>query len=104
MLRICKAITRTSEAMNKNNFRRKDVKDKALYKLWVKYIAVVPMRNTPIIKVYYSYEKKNDPSFGYNKLLTMIQKRLHKIRIAILYNNKTHQEIQRFENEKTNYK
>ena len=99
---IYKATINKHESMQNNNFRRKDVKQNALYKLWVKYLAVVPIKNTPLIKVYYSHEKKGDPSFGYKKLRALIEKRLDKIRIAILYNNKTHQEIERFKNEETN--
>ncbi|HSZ71414.1 MAG TPA: hypothetical protein VK750_01980 [Cytophagaceae bacterium] len=87
---------------NQPNFRRADVKAKSLYKLWVKYLPSVTNKKLPIIKVYYSYEKKGEPDFGYNRLLAMLLKRLHKIRIAILYDNRTHKEIKRFENDQNN--
>ncbi len=82
--------------MNRNNFRQQQPKRSARYRVWIKYKMKFVSELLPQSKVYYSYEKENDPLFGYNKLLTMVRKRLDKIEIAILYNNQTNQELQRF--------
>lgn len=83
----------------KNNFTREDTKSKARYKLWVKYLPQFVSVKLPQTKVYYSYDKPGDPEFGYRKLLSMLYARLHKIKLAILYDNHSNKEIKRFENE-----
>ncbi|MFN8436027.1 MAG: hypothetical protein U0V72_00195 [Cytophagales bacterium] len=83
----------------KNNFTRDDVKEKARYKLWVKYLPQFVSAKLPQIKVYYSYDKPGDPEFGYRKLLSMLYQRIHKIKLAILYDNHSNKEIKRFDNE-----
>ncbi|MDB5274461.1 MAG: hypothetical protein JWO58_2828 [Chitinophagaceae bacterium] len=85
--------------MNKHNFKKTDVTDKALYKLWVKYLPQFVTSKLPQIKVYYSYDKPGQPQAGYKKLLLLVYERLHKINIAILYDNQTNKEIKRFGNE-----
>lgn len=88
--------------MKDYNFKKLEPKSKALYKLWVKYLPEFVSAKLPQIKVYYSYDKKEDPEHGYRKLMSMLYQRLHKISIAILYNNKTNKEIKRFNNETHN--
>jgi hypothetical protein len=85
-----------------NNFQKNDVRSKALYKLWVKYLPECISHKLPQIKVYYSFDKKNDRQAGYRSLMSMLYKRLHKISLAILYDNQTKKEIKRFNNEQKN--
>ena len=82
-----------------NNFKSEDIKSRAHYKLWIKYLPGFVNAKLPQIKVYYSFERAGDPEFGYRKLLSMLYKRMHKVSIAILYNNHSKAEIKRFSNE-----
>lgn len=85
--------------MTKHNFKKADVKSKALFKLWVNYLPQFVNSKLPQIKVYYSYDKPGQPESGYKNLLLLVYQRLPKIRIAILYDNQTNKEIKRFGNE-----
>ncbi len=86
--------------MSEHNFKRADHKARALYKLWVKYLPEFVSPKLPQIKVYYSLDRPGNPEHGKNKLLQMLQERLHKIKLAILYDNRSNKEIKRFGNEK----
>ena len=83
----------------KNNFTKQDIKTSARYKLWVKYFPEFVSSSFPEIKVYYSFERAGDPEYGYKKLLSFLYSRMDKIRIAIIYDNHSKEEINRFTNE-----
>ena len=75
---------------NKNDFTNPEVALKSRYKLWVKY------KNLHAAKVYYSYEKAGNPNYGYNRLMVLVGNNRNKIKRAILYNNHTGVELERY--------
>lgn len=78
------------------NFKRPANTQKAFFKLWVKYKREYVNDRLPEIKVYYSHERPGDSSYGYDKLLEMIGKRLHKVEKYRLYNNITKEELKKY--------
>lgn len=82
--------------MNRNNFKDQACKSTARYKLWIKYRPEYVNALLPRIKVYYSHEKGNDPEYGCKKLMKMLNNRLEKVETAILYDNQTNKEIERY--------
>jgi hypothetical protein len=81
----------------RNNFSLPQVRERSSYKLWVKYSSYYINEKLSRIKVYYSYEKPGNPRFGYNKLTELAGKIKHKIDLAILYDNHTGKELERYE-------
>jgi hypothetical protein len=77
------------------NFTDPRDRDRANYKLWVKYKPALA-HSVAKIKVYYSYDRKQHPQHGLHKLMKLLDKRKALVQIAILYDNRLNKEIQRF--------
>lgn len=84
--------------MSSNNFKNEGTKQRALFKLWVRYRLAYVNEMLPEIKVYYSHDRVDSPLFGYHKLLSMLEKRMHMVVCAIMYDNQTNKEIKRYNN------
>ena len=82
--------------MSRNNFKRNEHKDKALFKLWVKYRQEYVNERLPQIKVYYSHEKPGDATHGFDKLMDLVNRRIEKIEKYRLYNNITKEELKKY--------
>lgn len=70
-----------------HNFKNPETKARARYKLWVKYKAEYVNEKLPEIKVYYSYDRPDNPEYGKAMLLKMLRERIEKVQVAILYDN-----------------
>lgn len=62
---------------------------KPAYKLWVKYRQEFLKPEQNPIRVYYSYDRPDDPEYGKRRLLSLVKERIKHIEIAILYDNIT---------------
>lgn len=69
----------------------------AMYKLWVKYKPEFVLVGHPTVRVYYSYDKPEDPEYGKRRLLSLIKQKMNTVQVAILYDNRTHIRINIFQ-------
>lgn len=76
---------------------------KSAYKLWVRYKPQFVKPGQRAIRVYYSYDKPDDPDYGKRRLLAMVKERINVIEVAILYDNRTHIRINFFKHDQSPY-
>lgn len=70
---------------------------KPMYKLWVVYNPKAVSLGYPIKKVYYSYDRADDPEYGKRRLLCLLNERVDHIQLALLYDTTKNTLINRFQ-------
>lgn len=70
---------------------------KPMYKLWVVYNPKAVALGYPAKKVYYSYDRPDDPEYGKRRLLCLLNERVNFIQTALLYDTIKNTVINRFQ-------
>ena len=79
---------------SKNNFRKQENKERSKYKLWVLFKPGLGVSNLRNSFSYFGYNSDKDG--GIARLLKLAERKKTIMKIAILYDNQTEKEIQRF--------